>query len=454
MVDRIHCPPVSQPTKYHRRIFIEHHCGLKWSTVGRIQAVVEEARQRHRSMIQLRSFTVLRSPAALAASQFRYWHKTNKDRKGPSGDVVPGLPPLVFYEFARELLLFRDPFRSPIGEKERSGRDPAGGIFLDLAAAPGVVPTLDWSSVPSEQAPAACSAPHWAALCRQYANHMVHVCQHHAATEARLRKDEDEGADGASSPTPQSSPPPARAGAELQSNATGPAGRSGCLVPRGNGGFKARTVESVRAAGARKAELYAARAQALQNLTSSPGGCSRLLHGALTQLSSLTHVFFMEAEKLSLRHVAAIGAEGTLGQIESNRHNGASLSDIDQDYDPRRLDRSIVEANRCAFRLYRELYHRLAAASQAFSVMSEEAALADEATRDVERADAKRGAHAESGKVVQTPPGGTLLETASSPCVSRYCEERIALQGVACDRPCTTAERSKWFVWMEQNPLQ
>lgn len=303
------------PNNSAYRLFVEHHCNIDWALVPQLQEVSREAQMRYHANVVFRSFTVLRSPTSLAFSQYHYWH-CREATEAKAG----GLPARVFFGFARELLLFVDPFRR-WADPFKMQHNPLpfesqldGGGFLNLGGA--VLNHLRYRTsfgLRYGRPGRACSLPAWKALCTQYTLHRVTKCmQDNDRNETRCSHKLHEKA-------------------ELE------------------------------------AELLADRAERIDRVVNAPGGCDHLFDLALERLAPLSHVVFLEAAKLSLHHVFSLAKART--DDESMGHANRSPKRA-SGYDPLHIDKVAADANVCASRVYARLYSRLSSAHQAFDTFA------------------------------------------------------------------------------------
>ena len=245
--------------------------------------------------VRFRSFTLLRSPLALAHSQFTYWHHAS------------AVPRQLFYQLSPELVFYRDTLklindRGPVCSDESS---TTGGLFLNL---------------PLEERgnDRVCAAGPWQVLCQQlilalvtseemrkqqgwfhveedFLRHNAHLLAAHvgnatAPLNAALWRRSCSNRDLNKTATSVAAVAPDAPYAELEAALAGmcPALRlkvlqiTGCLVDR------ARRVEK------KMLEV----------------GCDGVIRQAFDRLDQLSHVLFMDAFKFSLEHAFEMAARG------------------------------------------------------------------------------------------------------------------------------------------------
>ena len=284
--------------------------------------------------MRFRSFSLLRSPLALAHSQFTYWHHSS------------AVPRQLFYQLSPELIFFRDTLklindRGPVCSNESSS---SGGLFLNLPL----------QKIGNDRV---CSAGSWQVLCQQLILALVtseemrkqqgwfHVEEEFLRHNAQLLA--AHGGDGTaplnaalwrrtcSNPdlnktaTSVAAVAPDAPYAELEAALAGmcPALRlkllqiTGCLVNR------ARRVEK----------------------TMLEVGCDGVIRQAFDQLDQLSHVLFMDAFKFSLEHAFEMSTRGAERDVNTTQPSKLLRTNTGITADPF-IASEIEPFNRCSNR--------------------------------------------------------------------------------------------------------
>lgn len=350
------------------RIFVERHWHISWDAPLRMKRVVQAVRRRTGMEVRYRSFTVLRSPINLAISQYYYWHHHLVSRLSLPPDHAYHTGEL-FYRLSPELLLHRDTFRL-FGASRVSGFEfiplrerKTPGTGQQLTRCPHTL--LTTASVHS---PRGACAP---CVCGAYTGMGVFIdlavarnSSRATCNDVRFRSACEAFAEAVS-----------RSEHARQTTCSGAQSSTRSLHLCGHRESWLRGA-ALAAASWVAAERVASYADAIERAVIE--GCEVLIARAMGRLAALSHIFFMDVEKLSLTHALEMAESGAALRDQTRRGGGAghastprvnvgaySLTDV------RLPMRQAARHNKCSQRFYGEALATFASAAFTFESLAE-----------------------------------------------------------------------------------